>query len=199
MADKMTTQKTTFENKPYSALFFNGPYESRNVGIKLYFRYQLFFCLYHMKIAEFKATSNRDPSLVFWMSYLDMVSTLLMFTHAERDGIWDLYLYAFRCMLPWFFRYDHTNYARWGAVYIADTTQLPAEILQEFRAGNFVVKQSNAKYNYVDPDQSQEWLNATGKKGGGIVGITRTATELSRWSLSYNLRFHISYNPLCFM
>ena len=39
----MTTQKTTFENKPYSALFINGPYESRNVGIKLYFKYQLFF------------------------------------------------------------------------------------------------------------------------------------------------------------
>ena len=39
------------------------------------------------KIAEFKATSNRDPSLVFWMNYLDMVSTLLMFTRAERDGI----------------------------------------------------------------------------------------------------------------
>jgi hypothetical protein len=60
------------------------------------------------------------------------------------------------------FRYDHTNYARWGAVYLADSTQLPAEILQEFRAGNFVVKQSNGKYNQVDPDQSQEWLNATG-------------------------------------
>ena len=42
------------------------------------------------KIAEFKATSNRDPSLVFWMSYLDMISTLLMFTRAERDGVWDL-------------------------------------------------------------------------------------------------------------
>ena len=95
-------------------------------------------------------------------------------------------------MLPWFFRYDHTNYARW-AVYLTDATQLPAEILQEFRAGNFVVKQSNAKYNQVDPDQSQGWLNATGKKGGRIVGITRTPTALSRWSLSYNLRFHISY------
>ena len=57
-------------------------------------------------------------------------------------------------MLPWFFRYDHTNYARWGAVCLADATQLLAEILQEFRAGNFVVKQSNAKYNQVDPDQS---------------------------------------------
>jgi hypothetical protein len=42
----MTTQKTTFENKPYSALFINGPYESRNVGIKLYIRYQLFFFIY---------------------------------------------------------------------------------------------------------------------------------------------------------
>jgi hypothetical protein len=42
-------------------------------------------------------------------------------------------------------------------------------------------------------DQSQEWFNATGKKGGGIVGITRTPTALSRWSLSYNMRSHISY------
>jgi hypothetical protein len=46
MADKMTTQKTTFENKPYSALFINGPCESRNVGIKLYFRYQLSIFVY---------------------------------------------------------------------------------------------------------------------------------------------------------
>jgi hypothetical protein len=48
------------------------------------------------KIAEFKATSNRDPSLVFWMSYLDMVSTLLMFTCAERDGIYMLFDVCFR-------------------------------------------------------------------------------------------------------
>jgi hypothetical protein len=45
---KWLPKKTTFENKPYSALFINGPYESRNVGIKLYFRYKLYFCLYHM-------------------------------------------------------------------------------------------------------------------------------------------------------
>jgi hypothetical protein len=59
-------------------------------------------------------------------------------------------VYAFRCMLPWFFRYDHINYARWGAVYFADGTQLPAEILQEFRAGNFVVKQSNSKLTHPE-------------------------------------------------
>ena len=35
-------------------------------------------------------------------------------------------------------------------------------------------------------------MNATGKKGGGIVGITKTPSALSRWALSYNLRSHIA-------
>ena len=35
-------------------------------------------------------------------------------------------------------------------------------------------------------------LSGTGKRGRGIVGITRTTTALSRWILSYNLRAHIA-------
>jgi len=56
----------------------------------------------------------------------------------------------------------------------------------------FVVKRSKRRLNQIDPDQSQEWLNGTGKKGGGIIGITKTTTALSRWALSYNLRSHMS-------
>lgn len=134
-----------------------------------------------------------NPNVLFWWSYLDLVSILLEFTKSEREGLWDLYLHSFRAMLPWFFRYDHTNYARWGSVYLADCHQLPSEVLEEFKQGNFVVKRSLGTFNQVDPDQSQEWLNATGKKGGGIVGITRTPSALSRWSLSYNLRSHVSF------
>jgi hypothetical protein len=37
----------------YSALFINGPYESRNVGIKLYIRYQLFICLYQINTFKY--------------------------------------------------------------------------------------------------------------------------------------------------
>ncbi len=44
--------------------------------------------------------------------------------------------------------------------------------------GNFVVKRSARKFNQVDPDQAQEWLNGVGKKGGGIVGITKTTSAL---------------------
>ena len=95
-------------------------------------------------------------------------------------------------MLPFFMRYDHTNYARWATIYVNEMHQLPGEVLQEFQNGNFVVKRSALKFNQVNPDQSQVWLNATGKKGGGIIGITKTSTALSRWALSYNLRSNMS-------
>ena len=92
----------------------------------------------------------------------------------------------------YFVRYDHGNYSRWGTINLAEMKQLPSEVEAEFRKGNFVVNRATQKFNMVDPDQSQEWLNGTGKRGGGIVGITKTPSALSRWALSYNLRVHIS-------
>jgi hypothetical protein len=135
---------------------------------------------------------EQNINFCFWWKYMEMVTILLMFTRAQRQGDWNLHLYSFRCMLPYFMRYDHYNYSRWGSIYLAEMHQLPAEVLSEFQQGNFVVKRSSLKFNQVDPDQSQEWLNAVGKTGGGIVGITRTPSALSRWALSYNLRSHIA-------
>ena len=40
----------------------------------------------------------------FWWDYMTMVSILLCFTRAQRDGSWDLHLYAFKRMLPFLFR-----------------------------------------------------------------------------------------------
>ena len=77
-------------------------------------------------------------------------------------------------------------------MYLADMQSLPQQVKEEFIKGNFVVKRSSSTFNQVDPDHSQEWLNATGKFGGGIVGITKTTSALSRWTLSYNTRSHIA-------
>ena len=55
-------------------------------------------------------------------------------------------------------------YARWGTVYLAEMNRLPEEIYHEFMNGNFVVKEFDQSFNQVDPDHSQEWLNAIGKK-----------------------------------
>ena len=136
--------------------------------------------------------TNRNPNFRYWWEYMQMVQLLLHFTRAQREGLWDLHLYAFRAMLPYFMRYNHINYARWGTIYLNEMHQLPPEVKDEFMKGNFVVKRGHQRFNQVDPDQSQEWLNGTGKKGGGIIGITKTPTALSRWALSYNLRSHIA-------
>lgn len=136
--------------------------------------------------------SSDGSNFQFWWTYMKMVEILLMFTRASRDGDWKLHLHAFTSMLPYMMRYDQTNYARWGSVYVSEMQQLPEEVKAEFEAGNFVVKRGKQLFNQVDPDQSQEWLNGTGKKCGGIVGITKTPSALSRWALSYNMRSHIS-------
>ena len=157
---------------------------------------ELITCLkqerFHKLLKDFIESKSDDVNFVFWWNYMDMVSILLQFTRAQRDGIWDLHLHSFSLMLPYFMRYDHLNYARWGAVYIAEMHQLPEPVLSEFQRGNFVVKRSVQKFNQVDPDQAMEWINGTGKKGGGIIGITKTTSALCRWTLSYNLRSHIA-------
>ena len=86
--------------------------------------------------------ANENPNFKFWWSYMQMVQILLLFTRAQRDGIWELHLSAFRSMLPYFMRYNHTNYARWGTVYLNEMYQLPPEVKKEFDAGNFVIKRT---------------------------------------------------------
>ena len=51
---------------------------------------------------------------------MTMVSIILCFTRAQRDGSRDFHLYTFKRMLPFLFRYDHVNYARWVTVYMAE-------------------------------------------------------------------------------
>ena len=133
---------------------------------------------------------DANPNFQFWWQYTEMVQILLLFTRAQREGKWGLHLYAFQEMLPYFHRYDHTNYARWGSVYLAQMKQLPAEVQEEFDIGNWVVKGSSRRFNQVDPDQAQEWMNGVGKGSGGIIGITKTPSALFRWTLSYSLRTH---------
>ena len=148
---------------------------------------------YQKIFAEFiESECEKNANFHFWWGYMEMVSILLMFTRAQREGNWDLHIASFVRMVPFFYRYDHQNYARWGTIYIAEMKQLPDEVKKEFAKGNFVVKCSATKFNEVDPDHAQEWLNGTGKRAGGIVGITKTSSALLRWSLSFNLRSHLA-------
>ena len=69
--------------------------------------------------------------------------------------------------------------------------QLPVAVLSEFQKGKFVVKCASHKFNQVDHEQAQEWINDTGKKAGGIVGITKTIYQHSaggQWHTTSDLK-----------
>ena len=91
--------------------------------------------------------SEENVNFKFWWNYMEMVSILHMFTRAQREGIWDLYLHSFRHMLPYFFRYNHLNYARWVLLYISEINQLPKKVLEELKKGNLVFKWNENNFN----------------------------------------------------
>lgn len=126
------------------------------------------------------------PQFQYWLNYMNMVSILLQFIRAEREGNWPLHLASFSRMLPWFALYNHTNYSRWGPVYLADMHQLPQEIHQLFLEGKFSVKKTRKRFCRVSVDQALEHVNKVAKISGGIIGISKRNAARDKWSLTYN-------------
>ena len=73
---------------------------------------------------DFDNAHSANPYLRLWTSYMEMMELLIAMIRAERDGNWALHLETFAAMLPLLTIYDHTNYARWGPVYLADMKNL---------------------------------------------------------------------------
>lgn len=140
----------------------------------------------------FEKESQKNVNFSLWLTYIESVSTLLMFTRSVRDGKWKLYLSCLNKMLPFIARYDHYNYLKSLTVYIAEMQQLPIIVQTAFECGDFVVKKTDAKFNNVAADHAQEWLVGTSKDSGGIVGVTNKQSTLQRWALSFHWRTEIT-------
>ena len=142
---------------------------------------------------------NQNPTFVYWRQYMSLVQILLRFIRAEREGNWDLHLSSFAAMLPWFAVYDHTNYTRWGAVYLTDMKNIEVthpDVFAEFVAGNFVVKKTGQSFNQISTDQALEHLNKICKVAGGLIGITRLESASERWCLTFNQRSDIAQQTM---
>ena len=144
---------------------------------------------------DFERELSDNPDFKLWSSYMSMVEILLDFIRTEREGNWNLHLEAFAAMLPWLIIYDHTNYAKWGPVYLAEMKNLEntaPEVYAEFMNGNFVVKRSKRRFNQVPADQATEWINKTCKMQNGIIGITRNDQARDRFCVTWSERSQIS-------
>ena len=142
---------------------------------------------------------NQNPTFVYWRQYMRLVQILLRFTKAEREGNWTLHLSSFAAMLPWFAVYGHTNYTRWGAIYLADMKNIEEthpDIFTEFVNGSFVLKKTGHRFNQISTDQALEHVNRICKVAGGLIGITRLESARERWCLTLNQRSDISQQTM---
>ena len=95
---------------------------------------------------EFNLTSSGTMGQ-YWLSYIEMVTLLLRFLRAMREGDFELTPCVYQIdMLPWMFAYDRNNYARYLPVYLCDMLALEQNhpsAYQAIEAGDFVVQRSS--------------------------------------------------------
>jgi hypothetical protein len=131
------------------------------------------------KFNDFVAKNcQTNITFAFWISYLDMVGSLLIFLRATRNADWNLHLAAVEEIIPWFFSYDHVNYARYLPVYLLEMLNLPKThplAYNELSAGNFVAqRQNNYGFCGIAADQViEQTANRDSKTKGGLKGLSR--------------------------
>ena len=83
---------------------------------------------------------------------MEMLCIPFSFIRAQRNGLLELQLYAFHRMLQFFDRYDHTNYARWGGVELAEMHLPHKEVKDDLYHGNCVDEGSDEQCNQINPE-----------------------------------------------
>ena len=75
-------------------------------------------------------------------------------------------------MLPYFAAFDHSNYTRWGVIFLADMKMLPQTALrvqQAFDSGDFVTKETASTFNQIPEDQALGHVNKSGQVAVGLI------------------------------
>ena len=63
--------------------------------------------------------------------------------------------------------------------------QIAPEIYQGFQSGDFIVKESNQRFNQVCDDLGLEHDNKMGKVAGWLIGIPHSDSACNQWGLTY--------------
>ncbi|GFR88223.1 hypothetical protein ElyMa_006095400 [Elysia marginata] len=88
---------------------------------------------------------GKSPQFLFWTTCLDLQLLVFAFVRAIRTANFELYVSALNKLVPWFFTFNHTHYARWISVHLRDMMILSEkhpDVYQQFKLGKFVVAKS---------------------------------------------------------
>ena len=95
---------------------------------------------------ECKSQGKLQPMFAYWSKVLELGMIMLQMIHSIRSADSDHSVKALALLVPWFFSFDHTHYARWLSVHLRDLCQLekmPA-VYQAFLNGNFALNKQRS-------------------------------------------------------
>ena len=122
----------------------------------------------------------------YWSRVLELEMIVLQTIHSIRSADFDDFVKSLTLLVPWYFSFDHTHYARWLSVHLRDLCQLeklPA-VRQAFLNGNFVLNKTKKPFSSIALDHAHEQCNAEIKGDGGFIGLTSNPASLRRWMVA---------------
>ena len=129
-----------------------------------------------------QAAIAKSPTFQFWDTILRMEILGLIFVRAHREKNFYLYVETLKAIVPWFFAFDHYNYARWIPVHIRDMESLPQSVYEQFKgSGHWVVQKTTNRFSAMPIDQCHEQNNEMVKGSGGAVGLTENPSAFRKW------------------
>ena len=105
----------------------------------------------------FNASRSDFKTHQFWLKYLEMTETLLLYLHAERECVWLKHLSATSSMAKIITAADHLKYTKVIVTYLEEMRNLPetaSEVYNEFMNGNFIAKRSESRFNGIWTDMA---------------------------------------------
>ena len=156
---------------------------------------------------EWKASARaKSVSTEYWFTVMEMEALYFMYLKSLRTGDFHSFLDCLKCMLPWFFALDHTQYARWMSVLVQDLLCLEMKQSEMYAAlvkGYFTVRKNSRVFSNMGIDQAHEQNNKILKNDGGVIGILDNQSALLKWAIAGQIISHIlkpeSSENLCTM
>ena len=144
--------------------------------------------------------SSGEPLTKFWLSYLDLIATILDLVYATRVGDWPLFLETIKDVIVWAFAYDRYNYSRYLLVFLGEMLSLESthpDVYQAFSNGYFSVQLSKENpFGRNESDKTIEnTINKDTKTPGGLTGFSLNQAATDRWVLNAKRRAEC-YNSL---
>ena len=124
-----------------------------------------------------KDKESKDPQFFYWSQTLRLQQLVISFVRSIRSRDFSLYKTTIAQLLPWFFAFNHTSYARWLSVHLCDMLQLQEtnpDVFNHFNEDHFIVRNQNVHFLHLASTTSMNRI---------INALKETEVKVFLWCL----------------